>query len=51
MEAENRISAGKKSEEVSRVYEILKERFEESRRKWKENEERTNQVIATEGKR
>ena len=51
MERENRLSAGMKPEQVSRLSEILKERFKKSWRKRKENEEQTRQVIPTEAKR
>ena len=50
MKREDRVSAGLKPEEVSRVYSVLSKAFSERRKKLREQEARLNSVIPN-GKR
>lgn len=51
MKREDRLSAGITPAKVSQVYAVLKERFEESRRKLRDIEAQKNAVLPTGEKR
>ena len=51
MKEEDRLSARMRPEKVNEVYAILKERFENTRRKLLKNEEQKQSVLPTEEKR